>query len=48
MIGYKLILQLFSLLPLINWMGVALVTQFVCMPGKDVEVDAILAIEGGM
>ena len=41
----KPILQLFSLLPSINWMGVVLVT---CMPGKDTEVDAVLAMEGGV
>ena len=41
----KSVLQLFRALPLINWKGVALVTH---IPGKDVEVDAILAIEGGI
>ena len=38
-------LQLFRILLLINWKGVAL-DSMSCMPGKDAEVDAILAIRG--
>ena len=41
----KPILQLFSLLSSINWMGM---TSMPCTQGKDVKVDNALAMEGGI
>ena len=38
----KPVLRLISLLPLINWMGVALVTLYIVHARQDAKVDAIL------
>ena len=40
--------QLFRILPSINQKGVALITQRVVHVGKDVKVDAVLAMQGGV